>query len=106
MVEGRQESTAGRALLGEFAGSGALTWEQTEAGERVLVGLWQPDDPEHAYDVLHRLYMAREHIPFRGPVHPGEGGDPSEQTLDVIILEWSNEEHPAALKLQGATDEF
>lgn len=95
----------GRAQLADFTGTGTLTWESHESGDRLLTGLWQPDDPEQAYDALHRLYMARERIPFRGLVASHKEGRPSEETREVIILEWSNEEHPAAIKLQEATDE-
>ncbi|MEX2535624.1 MAG: hypothetical protein WD273_08495 [Trueperaceae bacterium] len=95
----------GRAQLADFTGSGALNWERGEDGELLLEGLWQPDDPEQAYDALHRLYMARERITFRGPVHGSDEGDPLEESHEVIILEWSNEEHPAALKLQEAPPE-
>lgn len=95
----------GRAQLADFTGTGALAWERHEGGETMLTGLWQPDDPEQAYDALHRLYMARERIPFRGLVASRKEGDPSEETREVIILEWSNEEHPAAIKLKEASDE-
>lgn len=96
----------GPAQLAHFTGIGALKPELTDGGETVLTGLWQADEPEHAYDELHRLYMARERIPFRGPVGAQSQGAAKEETLDVIILEWSNEQHPAALKLQGASEEF
>ena len=95
----------GRAQLADFDGTGTLTLEPHESGDPLLTGLWQPDDPEHAYDALHRLYMARERIPYRGPVVSRTEGGPNEETREVIILEWSNEEHPAAIKLQEATDE-
>lgn len=94
-----------RAQLGEFAGTGSLSWGRDESGQPLLTGLWQADDPEHAYDELHRLYMARERIPFRGTVITGGEAD-GEETHEVIILEWSNEGHPAALKLQVVTEEY
>lgn len=94
----------GPAKLDDFTGTGALKPETTEGGDTVLTGLWQADDPEHAYDALHRYYMARERLRFRGPV--GGLDEPDERSIDVIILEWSNEEHPAAIKLQGAAEEF
>lgn len=94
----------GRAQLADFTGTGSLQLERHEGGEVLLTGLWQPDEPEQAYDALHRLYMARERIPFRGPVAHRQEGRSSEETREVIILEWSNEEHPAAIKLQEATD--
>lgn len=96
----------GPAQLADFTGIGALKPELTDGGETVLTGLWEADEPEHAYDELHRLYMARERIPFRGPVGAIDRDAHNEETIDVIILEWSNEEHPAALKLQGASEEF
>jgi hypothetical protein len=96
----------GPAQLADFSGTGALQRERTEGGDTVFTGLWQADDPEHAYDALHRLYMARERVRFRGPVGAANRDKPKEETLEVIILEWSNEEHPAALKLQGPADEF
>jgi hypothetical protein len=96
----------GPARLADFTGQGALKRELTAGGETVFTGLWQADDPEHAYDELHRLYMARERIRFRGPVSAANRGKSNEETLEVIIVEWSNEEHPAALKLQGPADEF
>lgn len=94
----------GPAKLARYTGSGALTVTSTERGDRVLTGLWQPDEPEQAYHELHRFYMARERIPYRGPVEESddEPGPPLERTVDVIILEWSNEDHPSALKLQAA----
>jgi hypothetical protein len=95
----------GRAQLADFTGTGALTVERDESGEAMLTGLWQADDPEHAYDELHKLYMARERIRFRGPVRASGVAAPREETHDVIILEWSNEDHPAALKLQEVVEE-
>ncbi|HEX7002878.1 MAG TPA: hypothetical protein VF168_01665 [Trueperaceae bacterium] len=94
-----------RAQLADFTGTGTFTWESHEGGDRIFTGLWQPDDPDQAYDELHRLYMARERIPFRAPVVGRGEGRSDEETREVIILEWSNEEHPAAIKLQEATDE-
>jgi hypothetical protein len=96
----------GPAQLADFNGVGGLVSELGEGGELVFEGLWRPDDPEHAYDALHRLYMAREAITFRGPVRAANKETASEDTLDVIIVEWSNEEHPAALKLRGPAEEF
>lgn len=94
------------ARLADFTGTGALKREQGDGGSMVFTGLWQADDPGHAYDELHRLYMARERIPFHGPVSADTPGAANEEKLDVIILEWSNEDHPAALKLQSAFEDL
>lgn len=94
----------GPAQLARYTGTGALSVTWTESGDRVIMGLWQADDPEHAYDELHRFYMARERIEYRGPVEESED-EPQERAIEVIILEWANEEHPSALKLQAAEDD-
>lgn len=93
------------ARLADFSGIGALSSEQSEGGGTMFVGLWRADDPEHAYDALHKLYMAREPVRFNGPIQH-RAGEVREDVLDVIIVEWSNEDHPAALKLQGPAEEY
>ena len=92
----------GPARLAHYTGLGILNLVESEDGTRVYEGLWQADDPEQSNEDLHRHYMAREKLVFNGPLEDCRAEPPPVREIIVMILEWSNEEHPSAIKLQQA----
>jgi|GEM_PF-4420802 len=90
-----------KAKLSGLEGWAILRLEDSEHGQ-LLTGLWVAQDPDRALPELHRHYMARERIVYEGPVAPDDSDHADERHLEVIILEWSNDEHPSSIKVQEA----